>query len=97
MEYEELLMRFYSIPITYNLLNFIINSTHTKQVIPYYKWNLIEADDDDNKFVDCALNSGADYIVTNDRHFNVLKSLIFPSINVIDLEKFKEMISKKTG
>jgi predicted nucleic acid-binding protein len=42
--------------------------------------------------VDCALNAGADYIVTNDQHFNVLKPLGFPSIKIIDLETFKSIL-----
>jgi predicted nucleic acid-binding protein len=75
-------MRFYSHSLTYNTLNFFINSTHTLQVNPHYKWNLIVADTDDNKFVDCALNAGADYIITNDKHFNTLSETEFPSIKV---------------
>jgi len=59
----------------------------------YYKWNLISTDLDDNKFVDCALNAGADFIVTNDKHFNVLKSLAFPPIKVIDIDSFKQIIN----
>jgi len=91
-EYEELLMRFYSHSLTYNILNFIINSTNTQQVNPYYKWNLITADADDNKFVDCALNGGADYIVTNDKHFNILNEIKFPPIKVIDIDVFRNKI-----
>jgi predicted nucleic acid-binding protein len=53
---------------------------------------LIVADADDNKFADCALNAGADLIVTNDRHFNVLKSIAFPPIKVVDIETFKRII-----
>ena len=92
MEYEELLMRFYSNSLTYNILNFIINSTYTQQVNPHYKWNLIAADTDDNKFVDCALNAGADYIVTNDKHFNILNEIKFPPIKVIDIDMFRDKI-----
>ena len=92
MEYEELLMQFYSQPLTYNFLNFIVNSIHTQQVNPYFKWNLIVADPEDNKFVDCAFNAGANYIVTNDKHFNVLKKIEFPPIKVIDIDTFKNMI-----
>ena len=44
-----------------------------------------------DKFVDCAFNAGADYIVTNDRHFNVLKNIDFPKINVIDIVTFKRI------
>ena len=92
MEYEELLMRFYDHSLTYHTLNFIINSPHTLPIDPRYKWSLI-IDADDNKFVDCALNAGADYIVTNDKHFNVLKTLTFPPIKVIDIEEFRRILT----
>jgi len=89
-EYEELLTQFYSQEISENVIQTIMNATNIEHIIPYYKWNLI-ADTDDNKFVDCALNAGADYIVTNDRHFNVLKTLGFPQIKVINIETFKNI------
>ncbi len=62
------------------------------RVTPYFFWNLIEADKDDNKFIDCAIASNADYIVTNDKHFNILKSIEFPKINVINFEEFIKII-----
>ena len=49
-------------------------------------------DPDDNKFVDCAVSANADYIVTNDRHFNVLKGIYFPQVNVIDIDTFKRLL-----
>jgi predicted nucleic acid-binding protein len=61
-------------------------------ITPWYKWNLIAADHDDNKFADCALNAGADYIVTNDHHFNVLKTLGFPPVTVVNIETFKDIL-----
>ena len=91
-EYEELLSDFYSPAISESVIQTIVNATNMEQVIPYYKWNLISADPDDNKFVDCALNSGADYIVTNDHHFNVLKTLDFPPMKVISIETFKSIL-----
>ena len=33
------------------------------------------------------------YLVTNDKHFNVLKSIPFPAINVITLETFKDLLA----
>jgi putative PIN family toxin of toxin-antitoxin system len=92
MEYEELLTRFYSENFAGNVLNFFFYSVNTLLITPYFQWNLIPFDPDDNKFVDCALNAGADYIVTNDRHFNILKSIEFPPIKVIDLETFKDIL-----
>ena len=92
-EYEELLLRFYSFDVTFLTLEMLLKSPNIIQTIPYYKWNLISADPDDNKFVDCALNAGADYIVTNDKHLNVLKNIDFPKMNVINIDAFKEIIS----
>jgi len=92
-EYEEVLTRFYSSQIVSNFLNFIFYSPNAFQITPYFQWNLITSDPDDNKFVDCALNAGADYIVTNDRHFNVLKPLSFPPIKVIDMDTFKNILN----
>ncbi len=60
--------------------------------VPYYKWNLISTDPDDNKFVDCAINAGVDLIVSNDKHFKILKTIDFPELNVVDINLFKEII-----
>ena len=91
-EYEEVLLRFYTSGFTLFTVEMLLKSPNIIQTIPYYKWNLISVDPDDNKFVDCALNAGADYIVTNDKHFNVLKSLGFPQINVVNIETFKSIL-----
>jgi predicted nucleic acid-binding protein len=61
-------------------------------VVPYFKWNLIVADPDDNKFVDCALNAGAYYIVTNDKHFNILKQMNFPYVKTVGIDEFKKIL-----
>jgi putative PIN family toxin of toxin-antitoxin system len=92
-EYEELLSRLYPPEVTENTIHLLLSSRNVENVIPYFKWNFISADPDDNKFVDCALNAGADYIVTNDKHFNILKKLDFPKIDVINIDTFKKMIS----
>ena len=91
-EYEEILSRFYSPRTSEFVVGLLLKSHNTIKITPYYKWDLISVDPDDNKFVDCALNAGADYIVTNDRHFNVLRSLGFPQINIINIETFKNIL-----
>jgi putative PIN family toxin of toxin-antitoxin system len=91
-EYEELLSRFYSPEIANFVAEMLVKSPNVVQIIPFYKWNLISIDPDDNKFVDCAVNVGADYIVTNDKHFNILKNIDFPQISVIDIETFKKLL-----
>jgi len=93
-EYSEVLSRFYNPKIAEFIIGILLKSQNTIQITPYYKWNLIFADPDDNKFVDCALIAGADYIVTNDRHFNVLKTIDFPPIEVINIEFFKNLLNR---
>jgi len=61
-------------------------------VNPSYKYNLIPNDQDDNKFVDCYLASESDYLVTNDRHFNKLKKLKHPKINILSIDEFYELV-----
>lgn len=39
---------------------------------PQYRFGVIVADADDNKFSDCAIAAQADFIITSDRHFGVL-------------------------
>jgi len=92
-EYEELLSSLYPPEITANTMLLLLSSRNVEKVTPYFKWNLILADPDDNKFADCALNAGADYIVTNDKHFNILRKIDFPPIDVINIDTFKTMIS----
>jgi putative PIN family toxin of toxin-antitoxin system len=60
----------------------------------YFFWNLIKEDPDDNKFVDCAIAANADFIVTNDRHFNQLKKIPFPSVRVVSADEFIEILKK---
>ena len=40
------------------------------------------------KFVDCAIAASADYIVTEDNHFNRLKSIPFPRTRILTLDEF---------
>jgi len=48
---------------------------HTlRRVSPGFRFHLITADPDDDKFADCAIAAEADYLITEDRHFDVLKT-----------------------
>jgi putative PIN family toxin of toxin-antitoxin system len=91
-EYSEVLARYYNPQLAYDVINELLLSPNVVKVNTYYRWNLIAADPDDNKFVNCALNAGADCIVTNDKHFNVLKRLDFPPIRVADIDTFSKLI-----
>ena len=87
-EYEEVLTREYTASTSKLVLEILLAASNTAQQEAYYKWQLIEADPDDNKFVDVAIAANADYLVTNDRHFEVLKQLEFPRVPVVSLQEF---------
>ena len=91
-EYEEIVTQKVSERVADLLIQTIMNSSNTLKKDPYFRFRLIEQDWDDNKFVDCAINCGADYIVSEDAHFRCLDTIPFPTVRVIRLEQFmKEM------
>lgn len=75
-----------------NISNLLLRSPDVEKVEIFFKWSIIDRDADDNKFVDCALNGQADYLVTDDKHFNILKKIGFPPVNVIRTVDFLEKV-----
>lgn len=87
-EYEEIIGRLVSPNVARYIIEAIIHSPYTFYKEAYFKFRLIENDSDDNKFVDCAVASGAEYIVTEDAHFRCLSGIPFPAVKVINLDNF---------
>jgi putative PIN family toxin of toxin-antitoxin system len=50
----------------------IVHGHNTQRVSPAFFFRTISADRDDDKFADCAIAAHADFIITRDKHFNVL-------------------------
>ncbi len=92
LEYEEKITDIFSKEIAELLLGAFELLPNLKKTDVHYQLQLITHDVDDNKFSDCAFASNAHYLVTNDKHFNVLKSIDFPAINTITLEDFARRI-----
>ena len=88
-EYEEQIGDFYSPNVGSNTLKIFANLSNVIPINVFYYWQLIEVDKDDNKFVDCAVASQANFIITHDRHFNVLKTIEFPSLKCLTIAEFK--------
>jgi len=87
-EYEEIIARKTSLTFAEMIIQIILNSENVDFVNPSYRFRLIVADPDDNKFVDCAVIANADYIVSQDTHFDILKTINFPKVRVIRIEEF---------
>ena len=87
-EYSEILQRLTDETTADYVIKTILNSPFVEFVTPYFHFGLITADADDNKFVDCAISANARYIVTNDHHYKVLKTIDFPKVEIISLQDF---------
>jgi len=75
------------------ILEIFADSPDTIHQVIFYNWNAITADPDDNKFFDAAVAANADYLVTNDSHFNEVKTLSFPKVTIISADAFLNLLS----
>lgn len=91
-EYQEIIEQQTTAQIAENVIMLIMNSINVNYVDPHFRLDLITSDPDDNKFVDCAFASGADYIVSEDAHFDVLKRTPFPMFNILTMDEFLEKL-----
>lgn len=91
-EYVEIMQRLTSDEVAEYVVKTILNSAFVKFITPYYKYGLIQSGPDDNKFVDCALAASERCIVTNDHHYDVLKTTFFPHVDVMSLVDFHQEI-----
>lgn len=92
VEYEEQFTKNWDEIVATEAVNLILDAPNLVFCDIYFYFNLINDDPDDNKFADCAIASGADYLVTFDRHFNALKHINFPKINVVHPDEFKQLL-----
>jgi putative PIN family toxin of toxin-antitoxin system len=92
-EYEEIAARRYHADYIDASFDMIIHSPNVIRQDVYFNWNLITQDPDDNKFVDVAVATNADFIVTNDKHFKILETIDFPKIEAITAEEFLEILA----
>ena len=93
LEYEEILAKTYSSETAQMVLCRLIVAPNTVHAEPAFRWNLV-ADPDDNKFSDLAISCNCDYLVTNEKGFNVFKTMDFPKLRVIDLAAFLKLFEE---
>lgn len=87
-EYEEILSAKTTPEIASFVIEAIMEVPNLKKVQPTFFYNMITADPDDNKFVDCAICGNAELLVTNDAHFDILKKIDFPKVEIIKLQEY---------
>jgi uncharacterized protein len=90
LEYEEIVTREMGKMAAIDLMQVFENAPNVLHIHTWFRWRLIETDPDDNKFTDCAIACEARYLVSEDKHFKILKHIPFPQVDVIDVKSFKK-------
>ncbi len=92
-EYAEIIEEQMGVTAAGQAMEILMSLPNLERKEKYFFWQLIEKDPDDNKFVDCYVASNADYLVSDDKDFNVLKKIAFPEIKVIGKEDFMDLLT----
>ena len=92
LEYEEKIAQLHNPDIAESFLEVLSILPNVNRSIIYYHFLLITHDADDDKFADCAIAQGVHYLVTDDKHYNVLIKLGFPKVNLLTIKEFKDLL-----
>lgn len=94
-EYAEIITQKMSVEVATNVIHLLLESQYVELINPYFSLQLIEADHDDDKFVDCAFAANATFIVSDDKHYDVLKDIEFPKLFVLKLKEFLGLLQSE--
>ncbi|MFD1468228.1 putative toxin-antitoxin system toxin component, PIN family [Hymenobacter caeli] len=92
LEYEEILTQRNGPAVAQNVVEALRNLRNVSRHEVRYSWRLPFADPDDEKFVDCYVAAQADYLVSNDRHFEGLSAAGFPAMRVVSAAEFLTLL-----
>ncbi len=92
-EYAEIIERQMGHLAAAATLDLLMELPNVHFVQKYYHWQLIEADPDDNKFLDCAIAASVEYLVSHDAHFKVINEYDYLNIKLIAVEGLKLMLN----
>jgi uncharacterized protein len=91
-EYEEVIGSKLNSQTASSVIRTLIELENVIPTTVYFKYQLIRKDPDDDKFVNCAIAANTDFIVTHDRHFDILKTIDFPKIKTISLPDLRKLV-----
>lgn len=94
LEYQEIIQRKYSVRTANIFIELLGELQNVDFIDPPFKWNLITLDEDDNKFTDCSVAGYANFLVTEDRHFDILKTIEFPKIHTLSVDEFLSQLQE---
>ena len=78
-EYEEIIGNKLNLQVVSAVIRLFAEAENVSFTTIHFNYNLIHQDPDDDKFVNCAINANAHFIVTHDKHFNVARHHLSPN------------------
>lgn len=94
-EYAEIIKNHMGSQASEAVLDTLLALPNIELVNTYFRFQIL-SDEDDDKFVDCAIAANAKYLVSEDRDFRILREINFPKIDVLRLDAFKQKLLSKT-
>lgn len=94
LEYEEQFYSFWGQDVTENLFGLFETSENFEQIQISYRFQLVQKDKDDNKFVDTYIAARADFLISNDASITVLRNNNFPPLNIMNLKEFSDYLKE---
>ena len=86
--HEEPVTRRHSVATAQQIHEVLLTASNTHFQEACHKWQLIDSKSEDNKFMDVAVAVNADFLVANDRRFEVLRQVKYLRIPIISLQAF---------
>ena len=93
-EYDEIIGREMGKEVANAALDLLSELPNVHHIQKYYAWQLIEADPDDDKFADCAIAAGVQYLVSNDKHLSEFQKYPYFKIQWIKFDDFKALLGR---
>lgn len=92
LEYHEKLSEKTTSGIADNVIKLLLSLDNVILQTIYSGWGAMHNDPDDNKYVDCTLWSASDHLVSEDRHFLILRDMGFPTVSVLRVDEFLSLL-----
>ena len=92
LEYEEIMTERNGPLVGDSILAVLLTRSNVHRQRISFDFRLVEQDPDDDKFVNAYVAGQADYLVTDDRHFQVVLASKFPQVRVVSAVEFMEIL-----
>lgn len=93
LEYEEILAERNGQLVSDSILTVLLTRSNVRRQRISYDFRLVPQDPDDDKFVNAYVAAGANYLVTDDRHFRTVLAVRFPQVRVVGAAEFISVLA----